>query len=109
MIKNVLLGFATVALAVASAAPSYTVTFFQPVTVNGTQLKPGDYKVEVKNDNMAVIKQGKIETEAPVKVQNESQKFSRSSVRIDGNQLEEIRVGGTTMRLVFDKPANATN
>jgi hypothetical protein len=110
MVKNVLLGFASAALAIASAAgTSYSVTFFQPVTVNGTQLKPGDYKVELKNDNMAVIKQGKTATEAPVKVENENQKYSRSSVRLDGNQLQEIRVGGTTMRLVFEKSNNATN
>ena len=50
MVKNVLLGFATAALAVASAATSYSVTFYQPVTVNGAQLKAGEYKVELKSD-----------------------------------------------------------
>jgi hypothetical protein len=109
MVKNVLLGFATAALAVASAATSYNVTFYQPVTVNGAQLKAGDYKVELKSDNMAVIKQGKTETEAPVKVETGSQKFSRTAVRINGTQLEEIRVGGTDKRLVFEKSGNATN
>ena len=109
MVKNVLLGFASVALAVASAASSYSVTFYQPVTVNGKQLKPGDYKLELKSDNMAIIKQGKDETEAPVKVETENQKFSRSSVRLNGTQVEEIRLGGTDKRLVFEKSANATN
>jgi hypothetical protein len=108
MVKNVLLGFASVALAVASAS-SYNVTFYQPVTINGTQLKPGDYKLELKSDNMAVIKQGKSVTEAPVKVETESQKFSRSSVRMNGTQVEEIRLGGTDKRLVFEKSGNATN
>src|ERR1700685_2130636 len=98
MIKNVLLGFATVALAVASAASGYSVTFYQPVTVNGTELKAGDYKLELKDNSMAVIKQGKVMTEAPVKIEKESEKFSRSSVRINGNQVEEIRLGGTSMR-----------
>jgi hypothetical protein len=109
MVKNVLLGFATAALAVASAASSYSVTFYQPVTVNGTQLKAGDYKLELKENGMAVIKQGKVMTEAPVKVENESEKFSRSSVRINSGQVEEIRLGGTTKRLVFETPGNATN
>jgi hypothetical protein len=109
MVKNVLLGFATAALAVASAASSYTVTFYQPVTVNGTALKAGDYKLELKDNGMAVIKQGKTMTEAPVKVETESEKFSRSSVRISGGQVEEIRLGGTSKRLVFEKPGNATN
>jgi len=109
MVKNVLLGFATAALAVASAATSYNVTFYQPVTVNGAQLKAGDYKVELKSDNVVVIKQGKTETEAPVKVQTENQKFSRTAVRLNGTQLEEIRLGGTDKRLVFEKSGNATN
>jgi hypothetical protein len=109
MIKNVLLGFATAALAVASAASSYTVTFYQPVTINGTELKAGDYKLELKDNGMAVLKQGKTMTEAPVRVENESEKFSRSSVRITGNQVEEIRLGGTSKRLVFEKSGNATN
>jgi phosphatidate phosphatase PAH1 len=109
MVKNVLLGFATAALAIASAATSYSVTFYQPVTVNGAQLKAGEYKVELKSDNMAVIKQGKAETEAPVKVQTENQKFARTTVRLNGAQLEEIRLGGTDKRLVFEKSGNATN
>jgi hypothetical protein len=114
MVKNVLLGFATAALAVASAASSYNVTFYQPVTINGAQLKAGDYKLELKGDNRAVIKQGKTVTEVPVKVQNESEKFSRSSVRVSGSQVEEIRLGGTTLRLEFEKSdhpnsGNATN
>jgi len=109
MVKNVLLGFATAALAVASAASSYSVTFYQPVTVNGTQLKAGDYKLELKDNGMAVIKQGKVMTEVPVKIENESEKFSRSSVRISGDQVEEIRLGGTSKRVVFEKSGNATN
>ncbi|MGA2213128.1 MAG: hypothetical protein ABSH31_07610, partial [Bryobacteraceae bacterium] len=102
-------GFATAALAVASAASSYSVTFFQSVTVNGTELKAGDYKLELKDNGMAVIKQGKVMTEAPVKIETENQKFARSSVRINGNQVEEIRLGGTTKRVVFEKSGNATN
>jgi hypothetical protein len=109
MVKNVLLGFATAALAIASAASSYSVTFYQPVTVNGAQLKAGDYKVELKSDNVAVIKQGKTETEVPVKVETANQKFSSTAVRMNGTQVEEIRLGGTDKRLVFEKSGNATN
>ena len=109
MVKNELLGFATAALAVASAASTYSVTFYQPVTINGAQLKAGDYKLELKDNGMAVIKQGKTMTEAPVKVETENQKFSRSTVRINGTQVEEIRLGGTSKRLVFETSGNATN
>jgi hypothetical protein len=109
MVKNILLGFASLALAVvASAASSYNVTFYQPVMINGSELKAGDYKLELK-DKTAVIKQGKTVTEAPVKVQNDSQKFQRTAVLMNGMQVEEIRIGGTTTRIVFDKTSNATN
>src|SRR5271154_4143324 len=106
MVKNILIGFASVALAVASAATSYNVTFYQPVMINGSELKAGDYKVELK-DKTAVIKQGKVMTEAPVTVQNDSQKYQRSAVRLNGMQVEEIRIGGTSTRIVFDKASNA--
>lgn len=108
MVKNILFGFASLALAVASAATSYNVTFYQPVMVNGAELKPGDYKLELK-DKTAVLKQGKNETEAPVRIENESQKFQRTAVRLNGMQVQEIRIGGTTTRVVFDKGSNATN
>jgi len=108
MVKNILIGFASVALAVASAASSYHVTFYQPVMINGSELKAGDYKVEIK-DKTAVITQGKTVTEAPVTVQNDSQKYQRTAVRLNGMQVEEIHIGGTSTRIVFDKTSNATN
>jgi hypothetical protein len=108
MVKNILFGFASFALAIASAASSYNVTFYQPVMINGSELKAGDYKLELK-DKTAVIKQGKTATEAPVRVENDSQKYQRTAVRLNGNQVEEIRIGGTSTRIVFDKGSNATN
>ena len=108
MVKNILLGFGSLALAVASAASSYNVTFYQPVMINGSELKAGDYKLEL-NDKTAVIKQGKTVTEAPVKVENDGQKYQRTAVRMNGMQVEEIRIGGTNTRIVFDKTSYATN
>ena|ERR1700693_5136367 len=108
MVKNILFGFSFLALAVASAASSYNVTFYEPVMINGSELKAGDYKLELK-DKTAVIKQGKSVIEAPVTVQNDSQKFQRTAVRMNGLQIEEIRIGGTSTRVVFDKTSNATN
>lgn len=108
MVKGLTIGFATVALAVASAATSYNVTFFEPVVVNGTTLKAGEYKVEI-NDNKAVIKKGKAVAEAPVKVESNETKYSQTSVRLVGTQVEEIHVGGTRTKLVFDKSGVATN
>ena len=109
MVKNILFGFATLALAVASAASSYNVTFYEPVMINGSELKAGDYKVELKDDKTALIKQGKTVTEAPVTVENQGEKFQRTAVRLEGMQVQEIRIGGTTTRVVFEKSSNSTN
>ncbi|MGP0072001.1 MAG: hypothetical protein ACLPWF_08705 [Bryobacteraceae bacterium] len=107
MVKNILLGFTFLGLAVASAASSYNITFYQPVMVNGSELKAGEYKLELK-DKTAVLKQGKTAAEVPVTVENDGQKFARTSVRLEGMQVEEIRIGGTNTRVIFGK-SNATN
>ena len=109
MVKGLTIGFATLALAVASAATSYNVTFFEPVVVNGTTLKAGDYKVEI-SDNKAIIKKGKVVAESPVRVESNDAKYPSTSVRLlGGTQVDEIRVGGTRTRLVFEKTGVATN
>ena len=105
MTRKLLLSFATLALAVASAASSHKITLFQPSLVNGTELKPGDYKVTVQ-DNKVVISSGKTSVEASIKTETADSKFSSTTVRYrngDGKyRLQEIRLGGTTTRLVFE-------
>lgn len=102
--KKILFGFSTLALAIASAAGTYKVTLFQPSMINGTEVKPGDYKIELK-ENKAVLKGGKNTVEADVKVENTNEKFSTTSVRynnIDGKmKVQEIRLGGTNSKIVF--------
>jgi len=103
--KKILLSFATVALAVASAANSYRVTLFQPAVLNGTELKAGDYKVTLK-DNKAILTSGKTSVEADVKQETADSKFSSTTVRYTDAQgkyrVQEIRLGGTNTRLVFE-------
>jgi len=101
--KNVLLGFGTFALAVASAASSYHVTLFEKSVIGGTQLKPGEYRIEVK-DNKAIVKNGKEVASADVRVETADQKFRTTTIRYDqAGKVQEIRVGGTATRLVFNE------
>ncbi len=109
--KKVFLSFATVALAVASAAGSATnVTLFEKAFIGGEELKPGDYKIAVSGDK-ATLKNGKKSVEATVKTTSGDQKFSTTSIRYgvaDGkNRVEEIRLGGTKTTLVFTGEATA--
>lgn len=102
-----LLAFATVALSVASAA-SYRVTVYQPSYIGGAELKPGEYKIELK-ENKAVIKAGKETIETPVKVEAGDQKFANTAVRYTNTngkmKIDEIRIGGTATKLVFETGA----
>ena len=107
MMKKMMLGFGVLSLAALSAGETYRVNLFQTSVVNGTELKPGEYKVEV-TDNKAVIKRGKESVEAPVKLENTDTKFGSTSVRYqnaDGKyKVQEIRLGGTKTKLVFETP-----
>jgi hypothetical protein len=76
--------------------------------VNGQTFKAGDYKLHY-SDNKATIQQGKKVTEVPVKVETSGDKYSATSVRLNGTQVEEIRLGGTNTKLVFEKAGAGTN
>jgi hypothetical protein len=98
--KKVLFFFGVIGLAVAGAK-SYTVRLYDSATIGGKELPAGEYKLEVM-DQKAVLRKGKIDAEAPVRIENGSQKFGATTVRLAaGRRIQEIRVGGTTMKVVF--------
>lgn len=105
MFKKLLLSFATVALGVAAAGSTHKVTLFQPSWFGDTQVKPGEYKIEVDGEK-AVIKGGKNTVETRVKVETNGEKYNTTSVRYqngDGKyRVQEIRIGGTSTKLVFN-------
>ena len=104
MIKRVLLLVSVVSLAVASAASSFNLNFYQPTVVNGTTLKVGEAKLEIK-DNKAIVKQGKTSVEAAVKVESGSNKYLYTTVGYkdgDNHQIKDITIAGTTTKLIFE-------
>ncbi|HTT60561.1 MAG TPA: hypothetical protein VMG35_01920 [Bryobacteraceae bacterium] len=88
-----------------ASTKSFTVTFFQPAMIGGTEVKAGDYKCEVQNEKI-VLKRGKETTEANVKVETGEGKYPTTTVTYADangkNKVQEIRVGGTNMKLVLD-------
>ncbi len=64
--------------------------------VNGTELKAGEYKVEVNGDK-ATITSGKTSVQAPVRMETSDTKYNATTVRYAtgaGNYvLDEIHVG----------------
>ena len=103
--KKLMLSFGTLALAIASAASSYHFSIFETSQVAGQELKPGDYKIELNGDK-AMIKAGKQTVETAVKVENGAEKFPETSVRYANSNgklmVQEIRLGGTHTKLVFN-------
>jgi hypothetical protein len=99
-----LIMFLTAALMVASAA-SYNVTLFQTSVIGGKELKAGEYKVTVAGDK-AIISMGKQKVEAAAKIETADSKFSSTSVRYTSEggkmKIQEIRLGGTNQKLIFN-------
>ena len=110
MIRKVALLFVVAGLAIASSR-SYTVTLYEKAMFGGAELQPGAYKVEV-NDQKVTIRQGKVQNESPVKVEENAVKYDTTTVRYgkaDGKtKIEEIRIGGTKTKLVFDSQGAAS-
>jgi hypothetical protein len=93
-------GLTTLALGVASAASSHNVDLKQSVTIGGTQLQAGQYKVEVQGDK-ATFKMGKNVVEVPATLGKSDQKYGTTGIVTDGGKLVEIDLGGTTDKILF--------
>jgi len=96
--------FGVLAVSMASAA-AYRVSLMEPAVVKGQELKAGNYQVHLK-DNSVVLKQGKSQVEVPAKIENTAKKFSQTKILYHENNgkltLQEIELGGTTTKLLFD-------
>ncbi len=104
MIRRSLLLLSVISLAVASAASNFRVDLYQPTVINGTTFKPGEAKLEIK-ENKALLKQGKTTVEANVKVETAKDKFLYTTVGYkDGanHEIKDISLAGTTTHIVFE-------
>ena len=104
MTKKIIFVLFILALAVALGASNYNLNLAKPAVINGTELKSGDYKVELNGDK-AIIKNGKSSVEAEVNVETLPAKTYQSTaccLAEDGKyRLQEIRLGGTNLKLTF--------
>ncbi len=102
------LGLATLALGVASAATSYNVKLYDPMWIGSTQLKAGEYKVEMQGDK-AVFKMGKTVVEVPATMGKGDRKYDATSFVSENSKILEIDLGGTSNKLLFSAGAGAQN
>lgn len=101
LLVTLVMTFVAVSLA---SAKSYNITLYQPSVVGGTELKPGDYKLEIEAEKVRITN-GRQSGEVVVKVQNSERKFTSTTVRYSNDngkyRVQEIRLGGTATTLVF--------
>jgi hypothetical protein len=104
MTKNIIVAFVIFAVALAWAASGHTVNFSKPAMVGSTEIKAGDYKLELNGDK-ATLTKGKTTVEADVTVENGATKYNQTSACCLGQdgkyRLQEIRVGGTNTKVTF--------
>jgi len=104
MNKLLVLCLATVSLALAGAS-THRITLFQDAKLNGTELKAGDYKMEVLADKV-VLQSGKVKVEAPAKMETSDSKYTTNSIRFKNEggkfEIQEIHVGGTRTKVVLN-------
>jgi hypothetical protein len=93
--------FSLLALGIASAADPYNVTVLDAVSVGKTELKPGDYKVEMQGDK-AVFTMGKKTVAVPATLSKGEQPFTSTVFISQRSKLKEIDLGGTQDKIVFD-------
>ena len=110
---KLLLCAATVALGIATtattyAASGYKVSLPEKMWVGSTELKPGDYRVEV-NGNQATFKMGKDSIQVPATVETAPTKFNFTEIAASESKLQEIHVGGTNTKIVFGAPAKSAS
>ena len=88
-----------------AASNTFKVDIFQDSVVDGKTLKAGNYKIMMENGN-AVIKQGNHTIEVPAREENEPNKIASTElIYKDTTNLQQIRVGGTHTRIVFEGAA----
>jgi hypothetical protein len=99
-LMKLMVGIGALALGIATAASSYGFKLTSSVWVGGTELKAGDYKVEIQGDK-AVFKGHKSAIEVPATIGKSNQKYTFTSLVSEDSKLLEIDLGGTSDKILF--------
>jgi hypothetical protein len=90
------------AMTLAAATTTYRVSLLQNSIIDGKQVKAGDYKLEMKDSNTAVLRHGKQTIDLPARQESAPSKFQTTELQYNNNNdLQEIRVGNTHTKIVF--------
>ena len=112
--KSLFLGLALLLATSAFAANKGSLSVQEPLTINGTQLKPGDYKVEWDGNGPSVevsITQGKkVIAKVPAHVVSLESASPNDATVVKNNgdgtkSLSEVRIGGKKFALALGEEA----
>jgi hypothetical protein len=87
---------------------TYDITLHEPATVGSTELKAGDYQLQLNGDKVT-MKHGRDIVEANAKVETADGKNSSTTLSFDTAEgkrtIQKIRLGGTNMTVVLGSAA----
>jgi hypothetical protein len=97
------LGFLFLALPVWAHTESTQIEISSPTVIAGTQLKPGDYELRVKDGapEASIVQDGKVVAEVPCQWIQLPKKAESSQVLLSNDKITEIDFGGKTEALQF--------
>jgi hypothetical protein len=88
-----------------AGSKTYTLNVWQPAVLAGTELKTGQYRMEVDGDKV-ILKAGRQTVEANVKVESTSTKHRSTTLVMEERNgkmhIREILLGGTDTKLVVN-------
>ena len=94
---------ALVFAAAALGATAHRITLDKPAIVNGTELKAGEYKLEI-NGAKVTISNKKTSVDTSARIETAAEKYRSTTVCCLGDNgkynLQEIRLGGTNQKLI---------
>lgn len=104
--KRIFLTILAVAGLALAGVKTYTVSLLEPAMLGSTELKAGEYQLQVDGGKV-MVRTGKTEAEAPVKEESNGAKFKETTVKLTASggkqHIAEICLGGTTTRLVVSE------
>lgn len=101
-LTTVVFSLSIFAAGIASAASAgYTVTLYDPISVGSTQLKAGEYKVEMVGDKAVFKSGGKTVAELPATMGTNDKKYLYTSLSSKDSKLNEIDLAGTKSKILF--------
>lgn len=85
-----------------AASNTFKINLSQDSVIEGKTFKAGDYKISMENGK-AAIRQGKQSVEVPAREETGPNKVSSTELLYkDNTDLQEIHVGGTYTKIVFE-------